>query len=100
MSGGDTGKIGGLRSGVESLFHLRDPISVVSSDARLGCGLCGIASGTRIDISAYDFTGFADLTIQTSGGESIIDLDKSAADINEITVIGVTSLGTGDFIFT
>ena len=38
--------------GLESLFHLRDPISVVRNDERLECGLCRIVSATRTTAGA------------------------------------------------
>jgi hypothetical protein len=36
----------------ESLFHLGDPIFVVSNDERLKCGLCRIGSVTRTTVGA------------------------------------------------
>jgi Ca2+-binding RTX toxin-like protein len=58
----------------------------------------------KIDLSDYGFTEFADLTIETrAGGEepvTIIDLDKRAANINEITLQDITSLQVSDFVFT
>ncbi|HEX2527166.1 MAG TPA: calcium-binding protein [Geminicoccus sp.] len=52
-----------------------------------------------IDLSAYGITKFADLTIETRAGATIIDLDKRAANINEITLDDIVSLRAGDFVF-
>jgi hypothetical protein len=50
-------------------------------------------------ISGYGVTGFAGLTIEISGSDTVIDLDNTAADVNEVTVRFRTNLTAADFIF-
>jgi len=48
-----------------------------------------------IQVDGYGLTNFAQLTIDETGGDSIVHFDGS----NSVTVVGVTGLGAGDFDF-
>jgi hypothetical protein len=54
-----------------------------------------------IDVRDYGAQSFADLTIASSGGHSIIDLDGAAVDGagNEVSVLTIQTLFSSDFIF-
>ena len=54
-----------------------------------------------MDVRDYGAQSVADLTIATSGGHSIIDLDGAAVDGvgNEVTVLAIQTVFSSDFIF-
>lgn len=54
-----------------------------------------------IDVSAYGFSDWASLSayVSDNGYHSTIDLDGTAADVDEIFVYNTTGLGADDFIF-
>ena len=56
-----------------------------------------------IDLTGYaNVTGFGDLEIAISGGNSVIDLGLSngaAAGVDVLTVANVANLNGGDFVF-
>jgi len=68
----------------------------------LASGLDRIADfqmGTdSIDLSAYAFGGFSNINIAEVGGDTIIDLDGTAVDIDGIVLSNVTGLSVEDFI--
>ena len=52
----------------------------------------------RIDVSAYGFQSIAELDLEVVGADTIVHFD--AVDANFVTVLGVTTLGASDFVFT
>jgi Ca2+-binding RTX toxin-like protein len=55
----------------------------------------------KLDISGYSIaeTEFLTLDIQEIDGNTIIDLDGTALDSNEITLLGVVGVSADDFVF-
>jgi hypothetical protein len=54
-----------------------------------------------IDVRDYGVQSFADLTVASSGGHSIIDFDGAAVDGvgNEVTVLTIQTVSSSDFMF-
>jgi hypothetical protein len=54
-----------------------------------------------MDLRDYGAQGVADLTIASSGGNSIVDLDGAAVDSvgNEVTVLAIQTVSSSDVIF-
>jgi hypothetical protein len=54
-----------------------------------------------MDVRDYGAQSLADLTIASSGGHTIIDLDGAAVDGagNEVTVLTIQTVSSSDFMF-
>ena len=53
----------------------------------------------KIDVRGYGFASLGELAIEISGFDTIIDMDGTGGDVNEVTVLFRTNLTASDFIF-
>ena len=53
----------------------------------------------KIDVRGYGSASLGELAIEISGFDTIIDMDGTSGDVNEVTVLFRTNLTASDFIF-
>lgn len=93
------GDIGGISIANDGIVDYGNDVFVFATGSGLDT-VHDFASGDDfIDVSGYGVTDISQLSISTVGDTTTIDFDGTAADIDEVVLLGVNGLNTEDFIF-